>query len=732
MVSNTKRTTRMKKLFIPLILLVSFCLTSVAKQIEQDKAEFIAKTFIKRDSSQKRSTSDAKLNLIYTAKASNELRSNDKPLAFYYVFNIGDNNGFIIVSADDVNVPIIGYSNEGSYHTENAPDNVRGWMESIEKGMQNAILEGKDASDDVKQKWQAYLSGDTRSLRLGNKVEPLITSQWNQDTPYNNQTPVFEGNKTYTGCVATAMAQVMRYYEHPKVNAGTATIPSYLSSSLGIQMPAIDLTTQSFDWNNMVDRYGYYNPSATPQQNEAVAKLMYYCGSSVKMDYGIVGSGGSGAVSRYVADALYDYFDYDKDIVYKARYSSSITGEIPRSEWISSIQNELDNQRVVYFSVRSAVGGHAIICDGYDENDLVHFNFGWGGYQNAFYDIDAPLEYVRDHAAIMNIKPNEGGVGVADLVLLSFNSSVPESVYRKESFRMSASVSDMGLHNLVPELYVALYNDEDELVSVIGTREVGAYWIPCLVPESIEGGVYTMKMVEKDNEGNYLSIKQSLSMTTQLITVSNEVVQHSIRLRGEVIINSNATEGKAGDSFQVGLSFVNSGSVTFTGYYGMALTDVEGEIKSVITSVGMAQSLNPGSYYPSYTFFCKLPSDLLCGHYNLQMVAKEEGGVWGVVRGVTSDALDLLPFEVTGDPTSLEQTERNEMIIELVNGELRIESPENELTQVDIYDLSGRLVLSDRKVEMTKTILLQGLAKGAYIVKVITTEGNIAVSKINK
>ena len=218
------------------------------------------------------SSGDAALRPVYTQSAGS--------LPAAYVFDT--RSGYMVVSADDVAAPLLGYADEGSFDAANIPDNLRYWLESYASEIAWARDNGVEPAR----------SRASRADRA--PIAPLVKTQWNQGSPYNNYCPIYNGSRSVTGCVATAMAQVMKYYNYPAKGTGSH---SYTTKTLKISQ-SMDFSSTSFRWTSMADSYGSF--SSTSQKN-AVATLMHACGVSVDMDYT---PNESGAPSMNVASAL--------------------------------------------------------------------------------------------------------------------------------------------------------------------------------------------------------------------------------------------------------------------------------------------------------------------------------------------------------------------------------------------------------------------------------------------
>lgn len=277
-----------------------------------------------------------------------------------YVFDYPDSSGFMIVSGDDSAAPVLGYADSGSFDFENMPPQLEWWLSEYAAQIDSAP-EG---------------SGYQKTTRADKTpVSPLVKTKWNQGTPFNNLCPSVGTTKCPSGCVATAMSQVMKYYNYPPVGNGrvTATIPTG-GSGVGF----ISLAQKPFDWDNMLDVYSGYD--YTNQQAEAVATLMQAAGYASKMNYSV---NGSGALSLNAAIALSKNFKYNPNIQYLQRAYFNAT------RWEEIIYNELAAGRPVLYGGQSTSVGHEFVCDGYDGNGYYHFNWGWGGMSDGYFLLDA-------------------------------------------------------------------------------------------------------------------------------------------------------------------------------------------------------------------------------------------------------------------------------------------------------------------------------------------------------
>ena len=348
-----------------------------AKPVDVTTAQRLGRNFIQHKVMFAKSAVND-LDLAYTYRAENGL-------ATAYVFNF--NGGFVIVAADDCSSPILGYSDRGNFDYETAPDGLRFMLSEISRGIETTVQQGSPVPSDILCRWKNLEDyGVMHPDRNFPVVGPLVQLKWNQDYPYNMYAP----GGCPTGCVATAMAQLMKYWEWPTTGTGEH---SYLAMGYGEQYANFGATT--YDWDNMIE---VYTSSATQEQKVAVATLMYHCGVSVNMMFA---PDGSGAFSDDVPGAINTYFSYSDQATHIAKAGHTY------DEWIALLKSNIDQQIPLYYSGQSSEGGHAFVCDGYDNDDLFYFNWGWGGSANGFFLIDGEhFDYSGSQAIVYDFIPN--------------------------------------------------------------------------------------------------------------------------------------------------------------------------------------------------------------------------------------------------------------------------------------------------------------------------------------
>jgi hypothetical protein len=312
-----------------------------------------------------------------------------------YAFDL-PGGGCIAIAADDELAPVFYYSLRHRLTVPGVPA-AKGIMESFADVIAR-LQDGRDRRTVSAHPLWASLTalGESKEItlegpaaRLSGPKGPLLTSTWDQGAPYNNQCPVYEGQRSMVGCVATAMAQIMRYWKHPEKGTGKHC---YYWALAGIA-PCADFGSTIYDWANMPDEVGPFDP---PEVREAVSTLSYQCGVAVDMDYS---PSGSGAWHFRAALAFPKYFGYEP-----TRFVGQMGG-VTVEEWYEIMCEQIDKgQPVLYGTV-----DHEFVLDGYDSPNLVHLNLGWGGEDDGWYTIDSfcsdPLNS-RFVDAVVDIRPH--------------------------------------------------------------------------------------------------------------------------------------------------------------------------------------------------------------------------------------------------------------------------------------------------------------------------------------
>jgi len=332
-----------------------------AKKVPQETALQTATRFLRNSGTTLRSLSAENLKMVSAAKPA---ATDD---TYYYVYSAESSGGFVIISGDDRAYPVLGYSTVETFDPDNLPPSLADWLQHYRDQLEYLLETDPDLP--ANPAWQTAGARDSGS---GQAVE-LQTAQWNQHEPYNLYCPLLrEGQHTVTGCVATAMAIVLKYHADNGYRVTGTGMHEY--EAYGINHRAYFGT---YDWDNMPLTTEEY---VTDRQRIAVAELMYHCGVSIESYYG----SSTGSHNFLTSIALSDYFGFDKRLAYieKEQYSDY--------EWKSMIKQDIDAGRPILYSGTDSEGGHAFVLDGYNDQGEYKFNWGWGGmYNTAWFTLDA-------------------------------------------------------------------------------------------------------------------------------------------------------------------------------------------------------------------------------------------------------------------------------------------------------------------------------------------------------
>lgn len=301
----------------------------------------------------------------------------------YYIFENSGDKGYMVLAADDVAVPVLGYSETGSINPDDMPVNLRGWLESYAAEIAWAAERQESGKYIMKDLTKQSAASSRESWA---PIAPLCTTKWNQSNPYDLYAPDItyygQSMKAAAGCVATAMAQLMKYHNYPAQGKGSITYTwrKYddfynTSGSYTDETMTMDFSATTFEWDKMLDVYPNSDYTTSDENAEAVATLMKACGYSVEMSYGPE----SGAVTSIVVDALKNYFGYDASTRFYTRDYYDI------DTWEKMIYDNLKNVGPVQYSGRNDYGGHSFIVDGYSADGYFHLNWGWGGMSDGYF-----------------------------------------------------------------------------------------------------------------------------------------------------------------------------------------------------------------------------------------------------------------------------------------------------------------------------------------------------------
>ncbi|MDR0427570.1 MAG: thiol protease/hemagglutinin PrtT [Dysgonamonadaceae bacterium] len=496
----------MKRLFFNLLIFFCCVVGAEAKSITETEASQIARAFVKEQFTLLRNADNQDafyLDMIY-APSMPSLRSTggeQEKKVYYYVFNLNENGGFIIVAGDDRAKKILGYADTGSFEANRISENLKYWLSCYEEELELLSAYPEENAIATSEKEPVLKNSN---LDFAPSVTPFVTALWNQNAPYNLDHPFISGTTTRAtvGCTAIASAQIMHYYQWPKKGKGSVTHDN----------TTIDLSKATYNWNN-IDRIYYPDMSSDDVKVKAVASFLYDVSFAAKSSYGP----STGATTRNMALALLNNFDYDSGLqVYKRDYYTE-------QEWKDLIKTELNAARPMHYAGYSSdyTGGHAFVCDGYDTNGLFHFNWGWGGQSNGYFELSALNPgalgagagtgvYNRGQEIIAGIQPPVDNSKTSynfyceNLTLLSnytINRNDEITIRINKIFNEGINTMESG------EVRLCL-SDENGTETIFGGKGItgiapGKGWNSLersgIIPSTVEEGTYKLYIVYKSN-----------------------------------------------------------------------------------------------------------------------------------------------------------------------------------------------------------------------------------------
>ncbi len=585
----------MKRTLFLFVSIVSICFSVLtAAPIERATALQYAKQFISQTSVPQYAPSKVSPSFVEPEPTYvSDDAMTGTPL--YYIYNLSNDGGFIIVAADTRVRTILGYSFNGSFDEKNIPINMREWLDEYSVQIAYAIKE-LPASDTTPVV--------ARSKSVSNAVAPLLGNiKYKQGAPYNNLCPLDGDKRSITGCVATTMAQIMRYHKHPQVGRGTKT---YTTKTLNKEL-SVDFSTAYYDWGNILPSY---NATATEVQKTAVATLMYHAGVAAEMNYSASSSGTS---SPRGARALYEFFDYDIAIDQASRMYYS------DDEWFQLIKTEIDEARPVMYGgggEKGGVatgGGHSFVCDGYDADNFVHINWGWGGSYDGYFHLSALNAKGGDYGYNLGQrifygiqKPREGSVLAAVMGMSGISAN---KVYITDEKTVDFEVSSLracSLFGFNGDIALALYDGNGNFVHTISLFSTDGYmrtsesgWdthtfrnitMSNIRPDdSIVGKFFYIKPVYRRNGTD--SWKPVLIENGKIGEIYIEIADSAIRFfrHGEMksmltevaptVVKNSPVAIFNGGKLKVELKIANSGNVAYRAQIGVKAVSLADETK---------------------------------------------------------------------------------------------------------------------------------------------------------
>ena len=465
------------------ILILSMSLSFLGNPVDENTAKQLAQNFWKENN-----IMGVRGDKVFKKRMDDARFVNVAPQCGYsefYIFNNEDGKGFVIIAADDCVTPVLAYSYDNNFTAVNLPPSLKMWLDDYAKQIQVALEMRATAPDETRADWECLRQGKNLPIKSEAVVNPLITTHWKQNPYYNDLCPYdyTYNQRALTGCVATAMAQIMKYWSYPEHGIGSHSYVPQQHPQYGTQYA--DFSSETYHWSSM--------PNIVNNSNSAIATLMYHCGVSVNMNYGIGVEGydsGSGAqiISyngqlEYCAEnAFKTFFDYKNTIQGWRRDYSNLTD----AQWISLLKNELDNARPILYGGWSQDGqsGHAFVCDGYDPYDLFHFNWGWGTH-NPEYDCYCQINslipngtssnYSFYQQALIGIEPNNTTYNF-NLVYYSTPVMSDDEYWFFDDLSVHAEVSNIGSSAFNGYIGAGVYYEEVPGSGTYYFLDIMDYW----------------------------------------------------------------------------------------------------------------------------------------------------------------------------------------------------------------------------------------------------------------
>ena len=629
-----------------LLLLLSFViiLNLFADPVNPEQALKIAKNFYLQMSKDK-GLSNVSLTLAFTSKSKDVSAAkglNGQEIPVLYIFNVNQNDGFVIVSADDAVAPILGYNTTGFYSANNVPAPLMKLIDKYNREITDIILNDIKADNVIQLKWSSLENGEPLVTEKGVKsVNPLVTTTWGQ-SPYENALCPYDAaagsSNNYhcvTGCPATAMAQIMNFWEYPSTGTG---FPNYTHTTYGYL--SSNLASHTYNWSAMTNNI--------TSSNSAVATLMYDCGIAVKMNYGPTVSGswviednpdGPTYCSQY---AFKTYFGYNASTIQglkRVNYPND-------TDWKNLLKNDLNAGRPIQYAGWGQ-GGHTFVCDGYDNNDFFHMNWGWGvsyASYNAFYNLDALNPgpggtgagggtYNNYQQALIGIQPNSPPTD--NLVAYSAITVNPNPIVYAQSFTVNVDISNDGAYTFNGDYTAAIFDDQGNFVDYIqtytgqtlqsGYHYTGGLTFSSSGLTSATPGVYTIGIYFRPTGGNWSIIGSGSYSNYISINVISQ--PNDMKLYSNITVSTNPIY--VNQAFTATTDIANYGSTDFSGSVSLDLHSLDGTWIQTIQEYS-GQTLAAGFFLDNITFSCS-GLNVAPGTYYLFAWDMPDGGSWEIV-----------------------------------------------------------------------------------------------------
>ncbi len=701
----------MKKIFFLISVFIGSIEVLFAQSIDINTAKTIAENFY---NAQKQHKNNVSLSL-YSINQSSKIQKSSGGTILYYIFNDENDGGFVLVAGDKRVEPILGYSTEGKFDTIDMPDNLRYWLKGYEEEINYAIANFEESTQEIAEKWDGYIKNIPTKTRKTIVVGPLVQTKWGQGSPYNNLCPYDynAGQRAVTGCVATAMAQIMKYWGYPIVGNGSH---SYTHSDYGTL--SANFANTNYKWSSMPNTL---TNSSSSVEKEAVATLMYHCGVAVEMDYSPTESGAY-TIATWLQQlmgetdavtALNNYFRYTAEGYERSDYTAT--------SWISLLKNELNNARPILYSGSGNDGGHAFVCDGYNDNDQFHFNWGWNGQGDGYFltnALNVGNYNFNSSQDIVTLNPNGCVLRFYNDITLSQNP-----IYRNTSFTVSALIANYGGASFTGTISFDIYDATGNYMGEVGNMDrnlasltYSNTYVSSTGVNYPAGTYYITAWYKENNSSNWIQVREGTApnfYSQWLQFQIKDVSKVNMQLAEHIYITP--TTVYLGDILTVTARITNSGDKTFNGKIGLDVYNISGEYVATLTnqtkSIASAtqqniSGTNTNVFYPA-------------GRYYVVATYTEQDSTKKIISG-TGGISNRTYFEVKSN-VSVEENLIEQAIVypNPSSDKFIFKTPELlENVVAEIFDISGKSIYKTNINSKECIFDLTSFSAGIYVLKV--------------
>lgn len=579
----------MKRTYL-LLTCTLLCGLLAAENVPMKQAQDFARTFFEQHTPN-RSASSPQLQMVWDGE-DNQSRSNSIPA--FYVFNRTDRPGFVIVAGDDIAMPVLGYSLENNFKTENMPDNIRYWLLGIREQINEARQDHFQPSSRTVQSW------DSRAANIGEVVLEVPSAKWDQTEYYKEECPIIDGQRAITGCTATAMAIVLKAREWPDKGEGTIPAYSYQWEGRTYNIPSQELG-HSYDWDLMPMKL---TASSTPEQRKQVATLMRDCGLMSKAEYTTIDTGADCVNS---IQGLIQFMKYSPNAIH------GFNDMFSKEEWHQLIREELHENGPVFYTCNWHDGsGHAFVLDGYTTADFYRVNWGWSGYSDGYYLLSAlnaseqgfasdMNDYSRLQTAFFRLKQRqENEVNKGKLILKegstdqdSFDGISVDILEVKQQVEFTVNLGYISCINntFSGKIVISMLNRNGEwkedvslepiIIPSLQSNNDFLCQINCKITQNIEVGDYLAARYQNSGSNEWEIMTGAEHITDKLTILDNNTtytgvlsLNKSDNLRMGIYMTSDALFAP-NQPFTIPMvgNIINEGEENFTGYVTLSVFD---------------------------------------------------------------------------------------------------------------------------------------------------------------